>query len=98
MGIEMVMTKDCIQDFIEAWKQYDTAQSGWASWNRRFQDAGYYHVELKNFEYNKWHTIHAKICDWCDKQFGSQHYAWAGKTIFWFETEQHAMWFTLRWA
>ena len=35
--------------------------------------------------------------DWCSEQFGSEHFAWTGSK-FWFETEQDAIMFTLRWG
>jgi hypothetical protein len=87
------MKKDCIQDFIAAWKQYDTSTMKYQTpyWNGRFKDAGYYPVDVSNSMYN-WSSIHA----WCEEKFTKNHYAWAGST-FWFESEQDAIMFTLRW-
>jgi hypothetical protein len=95
------MTKDCIHDFIHAWKQWDQAkdqgQEGESTrplWNVRFQDAGYYSAEpSRDSIRDYWQEIHR----WCEQQFDTEHYAWTGST-FWFETEQAAIMFTLRWS
>lgn len=34
---------------------------------------------------------------WCDEQLGEEHYAWTGSN-FWFETENDAIMFALRWG
>lgn len=85
------MKKDCIQDFIEAWRQYDEISDPKVpSWNMRFRNAGYYCAELNGVEWNKCH-------EWCRENFGARNYAWVGST-FWFESEQDVIWFTLRWS
>jgi hypothetical protein len=97
----MVSTKDCIQDFIEAWKQWDLAdrqgrqgESVRPIWKLRFRDAGYYRVEPSSGSVtHNWQEMHS----WCEEHIGARHYAWAGST-FWFESDRAAVLFTLRWA
>ena len=90
--------KDCIQDFIDSWKVYDKQQNYnpsqvYPPWTKRFVDNGYYSVSLSgNALENNWQEVHK----WCEDQFGGRHYAWTG-SVFWFETEKDANWFTLRW-
>lgn len=95
------MKLDRIQDFIRAWKEWDKVddrgQDGESTqpfWNLRFQDAGYYGIEpsRESIRYH-WQEMH----QWCERQFGCEHYAWTGST-FWFETEQDAVLFALRWS
>jgi hypothetical protein len=90
--------KDCIQDFIESWKVYDKQNYNpsqvYPPWTKRFVDSGYYSVSLSvNAIENNWQEVHR----WCEDQFGGRHYAWTG-SVFWFETEKDANWFTLRWS
>jgi hypothetical protein len=97
----MVSTKDCIHDFIEAWKQWDSIEASTRVngtfrpvWNDRFQNAGYYSVVPSSANIvNSWQEIHR----WCKEHVGSRHYVWAG-SIFWFDSDRAAMWFKLRWA
>jgi len=86
--------KDCIQDFVKAWKQMDGSHLINRKWHLRFEDAGYYRMvpSRENTTYH-WGEIH----QWCEQQFGRDHYAWTGD-IFWFENERDAMLFALRWA
>jgi hypothetical protein len=92
----MSKRKDCIKDFVNAWKKYDlndgSSENIIHQWGNRFKDAGYYPVEVNRF-YTAWYEIHL----WCREKFGEQHYAWAGST-FWFEAEEDAIMFTLRWS
>jgi len=60
-------------------------------WHQRFRAAGYHSVEV-NLDH-PWQDIH----EWCVDQFGKDHYTWTGGT-FWFETEQAAVLFALRWT
>ena len=60
-------------------------------WHQRFSAAGYYSAEVDLN--HPWQDIHA----WCVDQFGEDHYTWTGST-FWFETDQAAVLFALRWA
>lgn len=86
------MKKDCILDFCEGWKDYDTGfDPSLPSWSSRFRDAGYYQAELKHF--HLWNETHK----WCRENFGERHYAWAGNT-FWFENEKDAVLFILKWS
>lgn len=86
------MKRDCIKDFIEAWKAYDNPDDPRVPpWNMRFQDTGYYCVDLND------HQAWSVCYDWCKENIGEKHYAWFGKT-FWFENEQDAVLFRLRWG
>jgi hypothetical protein len=63
-------------------------------WHQRFRAAGYYSVEVNlQHPFNLWQDIH----EWCVDQFGENHYTWTGST-FWFETDQAAVLFALRWS
>ena len=94
----MVSTKDCIHDFIEAWKAWDLTQRPKSTqtrlWSLRFRDAGYYRVEPSSGSVtHNWQEMHS----WCEEHIGARHYAWAGGT-FWFESDRAAVLFALRWA
>ena len=86
--------KDCIRDFVESWRPYDGPRSLTIPvWSTRFQDAGYFSVPLTdNNRIHQWQDVHR----WCEHEFGERHYTWTG-SIFWFETEEAAAWFALRW-
>jgi len=60
-------------------------------WHQRFRAGGYYSAEADLN--HPWQDIH----EWCRAQFGEDHYTWTGST-FWFETEQAAVLFSLRWS
>jgi hypothetical protein len=91
------MKRDCIQDFIENWQQWDTktkSQLDDYTWNNRFRDANYYGIVPSRLSTSQsWPEMHS----WCEHYFGCDHYANIGYT-FWFESEQDAVWFALRWA
>jgi hypothetical protein len=90
----MVMKRDNIQDFIAAWKSWDKTNAQnliIPIWHNRFREAGYYECKLGNA--SKWTDSH----QWCKENIGEQHYAWVGN-VFWFETEQDAIAFTLKWT
>ena len=61
-------------------------------WNQQLSKHGYVSVSWGFNEMEHLSTIHK----WCDDQFGKDHYAWTG-SLFWFETEQDAAIFVLRW-
>ena len=54
---------------------------------------GYPNVLLGNEGHKNWKEVHR----WCKEQYGEDHYTWTGSR-FWFETEQDATWFAMRWA
>lgn len=85
--------KDCIQDFIQSWRKYDKSDTDtkFPCWDTRFRSAGYYPVLISNI--TQWTQIHA----WCTETVGHDHYAWSGNT-FYFESDQAAIQFTLRWS
>jgi hypothetical protein len=86
--------KDCIGDFVDSWRAHDTVAAATnPRWIGRFRDAGYYHAELRCFDGQTWKDVH----EWCKQQYGDRHYSWTG-FIFWFETEQDSILFTLRWG
>ena len=58
-------------------------------WNSVFEDQGYYSVLLR--------PRNKECYEWCAEQFGKEHFAWTGSKFF-FETEQDAIMFKLRWA
>lgn len=85
--------KDCIQDFVAAWKSLDSADgiSKHIHWDTRFQDAGYFSVEFNALK--NWQEVH----EWCRRWIGEEHYSWTG-SVFWFESEKAASWFALKWS
>jgi hypothetical protein len=101
---------DCIRDFIEAWKgwgirgidydQLDPKISSFYPWATRFDQAGYYSIELCL----KSDSNLAEILEWCNTNIGESHFAYVfieqygEKVKFWFETEQNSLLFMLRWA
>lgn len=62
----------------------------WIDWHGAFKDQGYHDVVLS--ELTQWQEIHR----WCEQQFGQDHYVWVANR-FWFEREQDAILFALRW-
>ena len=83
--------KDCIRDFIDSWKKWDDPNSPFLHWDRRFRDAGYHSAILSDT------TCWDLARKWCQDAFGEQHFAWTGLKTFWFEQEDHAVLFRLRW-
>lgn len=91
---EVVMKKDCIQDYIDWWQSYDkmyTSNRNRVNWMVRFQEASYHKITITVS--NSWIPIH----EWCEQIIGRNNYAWTGNT-FWFETEEDAVAFKLRWV
>lgn len=94
------MTKDNISDFIEAWKLYDLNpdvpnQSG-STWSHRFEEAGYHEVEMPW----KGYANLEDAAKWCHDTIGKENYAYISTFSgysFWFQTEQDAVLFSLRW-
>jgi len=93
MTLTLTLTpQDCesIREFTRRIDRVDT-HSQPALWHQRFRAAGYYPVKVSLKQ--PWVYIH----EWCQDQFGEDHYTWTGGT-FWFETEQAAVLFSLRWS
>lgn len=83
--------KDCIQDFVDSWKQYDSQLGvNGLNWHSRLSDAGYHQVELIRMA--DWSDVHT----WCEDTFGNRHYTWVGN-VFWFECKENALLFQLKW-
>lgn len=58
-------------------------------WNTVLENQGYYSVKLR---------YRSQECyNWCDEQFGQEHFVWTGSKFF-FETESAAIMFALRWS
>jgi len=92
----MAMKLDCIRDFIQGWKQWEQnlSNDSKTKWNDRFRDAGYYSVQPSIQSISiRWPEMHK----WCEQQFTRDHYAWTGST-FWFENQQDAALFALKWS
>jgi hypothetical protein len=58
-----------------------------------FVKKGYHSVVLGFDAHRMWPEVH----DWCKQNIGEQHYVCTGSR-FWFEREQDAVWFALRWS
>ena len=80
-----------ITEFIEAWHIADRKVSVDTDWTPRFTQAGYYKIILT--DHSNWNKVH----DWCEEELGREHYSWNGAN-FWFETEEDAFRFALRWG
>jgi len=59
-------------------------------WNGLLEKQGYASANLSGDHH--WPEVH----DWCRKQFGADHYTWTGSR-FWFETQEAALLFVLKW-
>jgi len=59
-------------------------------WNSTLEDQGYYSVKVR--------PKNKECYDWCAEQFGKEHFANLSGSKFFFETEQDAIMFTLRWG
>lgn len=80
--------KDCIRDMVDSWRQ-----GGSHSITDLLSQAGY-HKAVAGIEGSiKCPEVYA----WCTEQFGERHYVWYGG-YFWFETDEDAMLFALRWG
>lgn len=64
-------------------------------WNACLADCGYVSVPIGVRVHKSGERTAMRA--WCDEQFGEEHYAWTGSK-FWFETEQDAIMFALRWG
>lgn len=87
---------DSIQDFVDAWRQWEGRPADIAStltMISRLGDAGYYSVQAGHRAHASWPDMHA----WCCERIGARHYTWTGGT-FWFDTEEAAVLFALTWA
>lgn len=64
-----------------------------ARWSCEFRQAGYFPATLPVGEISKWQAAH----QWCKQEIGVDHYSWTGNQ-FWFEREDHAVMFLLKWS
>lgn len=76
-----------IREFVDSHNLWNTSN---VHWREILIKQGYYPVSA---DPRKWGEIHY----WCQEQVGENHYTWTGE-VFWFETEQAAVMFALRWA
>ena len=90
----MIMEKEKLKplhEFIKSWMEHDRGLRIDVDWAQRYIDAGYYRMILS--DHSNWSEIH----DWCEQEFGGNHYSWNGSN-FWFETQEDAFRFALRWG
>lgn len=76
-----------IREFVDSHNVWNTNASNWREF---LKEQGYYPVAAGA---GSWADIH----EWCVDKIGEQHYTWTGE-VFWFENEQDALLFTLRWS
>ena len=62
-------------------------------WNQLLEQQDYVSVELGYRSY----ITSQEAYDWCCEQFGKEHFTWTGSR-HWFESEQDAALFMLRWS
>ena len=60
-------------------------------WEAELHNHGYYRIECN------W-TVAVTVLQWCEANIGEEHFIWFGREIFWFEREQDATLFALRWV
>ncbi len=82
-----------IQDYIDSVLSSTNYRTADVDWRRRFTEQGYYTVLPGQHGLRLWNEMH----EWCEKHIGVKHYSWTGSR-FWFETEDAAFRFTLRWS
>lgn len=63
-------------------------------WNGLLKEQEYYPVEFDALKLNQ---NYVEIHKWCREAVGDSHYVWTGTKI-WFETEQTALLFSIRWS
>lgn len=91
--------KDSIKNFIAGWKAWDQEDNKslvYLNWNHRFRDAGYIGVAISD----SYIFPNKNIEIWCNENIGEDHYAWVGapdQFTYWFENEETALQFSLRW-
>jgi hypothetical protein len=78
-----------IIEFMEKWRP-NVDRYSFTDWDLELEESGFYKVEMGDLTRRK--DIHI----WCKEQFGPGRYVWTG-VYYWFETEQDAVAFTLRW-
>ena len=62
-------------------------------WQKQFRKNGYFEVCGVAQPFSNQYIIG----QWCVDKFGSEHYSWDG-TSWWFDSEENAVLFALRWA
>lgn len=80
-----------IRDYISKVKDDVAKPTKEINWPLTLEQAGYYSHHLCNLKH--WTDIH----QWCQEYIGEAHYAWTG-SVFWFERQEDAVFFKLRWA
>jgi len=88
-----VKSTQSIRDYIINFKKY--ADQAYLDGHplelqQQLEQAGFIRVYLNNMYV--WKELH----DWCKQNIGSDYYTWFGN-VFWFNNEQDALLFDLRW-
>jgi hypothetical protein len=81
-----------VDDVFKAAHEHGDVHYGNIDWNQQLETHGYVPVVVRS-DGELWKLIH----QWCEKQFGQDHYAWTG-SVFWLESESDATIFALRWG
>lgn len=63
-------------------------------WNGLLAEQKYFSVEFSALELNK---NYIEIHQWCRDTVGDPHYVWTGSKM-WFETEEAALLFSMKWS
>lgn len=83
-----------ISEFIRQLERDRVANSSTSRWSCEFRQAGYFPAELTMRGcITNWQAAH----NWCKTEIGEDHYSWTG-SVFWFEREEHAVMFILKWS
>lgn len=80
-----------IEEYVDS--ILDTTDDPWSlNWHDMFVAKGYYQVNVNNDT----HPL-PNLLQWCDENIGIGHYTWE-YTRFWFETEEDAVRFALKFS
>jgi hypothetical protein len=86
------MIKLSIREFVNNMPVGTTAHM--IDWNNALRNSGYHEIEYNQILNHDVSVL--MIAQWCDEHVGIEHHVWTGG-YWWFETEQAAMMFALRW-
>lgn len=88
-----------IKEFVHEYFEREGGQNlpygqnpGIKSWNDILESGGYIRVIITHEHWTETRII----AQWCREKFGVDHYYWTGGA-FWFDSEEHAAMFMLRW-
>ena len=95
----MIPIKEFVRDYFEEYgRQYQRPDDlidlniDRKNWYDILGSGGYIQVKFPNTDWN----LTRQVAAWCRENFGVDHYYWTGG-VFWFDSEEQAVLFALRW-